>query len=175
MQIDDLSSTNSDLSKDVSSLAKVIQTEVQRQQTRARVKLTRGCDIFARRIQRRGLRKWRAQCQMMTDKERGANYLCNLVRITRMKAGWRLYLKQVLQKRQDDKDNSRALFYSQTREARIMRKHFNAFCVFTNNFKKSKTYWSIVLNKMDVWMKRRTFLRWIENSHLTRVQQLTGI
>jgi hypothetical protein len=56
-----------------------------------------------------------------------------------------------------------------------MRKHFNALCVFTNNFKKSKTYWSIVLNKMDVWMKRRTFLRWIDNSHLTRVQQLTGI
>jgi len=54
-----------------------------------------------------------------------------------------------------------------------MRKYFNAFCVYVHNFKKSKTYWSILLKKMDVWMKRRTFLRWIDNAHLTKEQIMT--
>lgn len=56
-----------------------------------------------------------------------------------------------------------------------MRKYFTAMCVFVYNFKKSKIYWSIVLNKMDSWMKKRTYRRWIENANLKRCKELGEI
>ena len=76
---------------------------------------------------------------------------------------------------QDVKDNERALFYLETRKSRSMRKYFTAMCVFVYNFKKSKIYWSIVLNKMDSWMKKRTYRRWIENANLKRCKELGEI
>ena len=41
-----------------------------------------------------------------------------------------------------------------------MRRHFNAICVYVHRFRKSKVYWSLLLGKVDNWMKRRVFLTW---------------
>jgi hypothetical protein len=33
-------------------------------------------------------------------------------------------------------------------------------CVYRNQFLKAKNYWTIVLTKIDLWMKRKMFIKW---------------
>lgn len=58
------------------------------------------------------------------------------------------------------KDEARCVHFQETLRLRDERKIFNAWCSFNHKFKKSKVYWSLLLNKMDNWMKKRAFSTW---------------
>lgn len=58
------------------------------------------------------------------------------------------------------KDDARCEHFRETLRLRDERKIFNAWCSFNHKFKKSKVYWSLLLNKMDNWMKKRAFSTW---------------
>lgn len=62
--------------------------------------------------------------------------------------------------KQDVKNASRLEHYRELLAMRLMRKTFDALCVYRNKFAKAKNYWTIVLTKMDLWMKKKAFLRW---------------
>lgn len=66
---------------------------------------------------------------------------------------------------------ARADHFCHTRDMRSLRRSFNALCVYVHKFGKSKVYWSLLLNKMDNWMKRRAFLIW-QNQGNTKVTDL---
>jgi hypothetical protein len=52
------------------------------------------------------------------------------------------------------------MHFCHTRDMRSLRRSFNALCVYVHKFGKSKVYWSLLLGKMDNWMKRRAFIIW---------------
>ena len=77
-----------------------------------------------------------------------------------LKQAFKLYHEGVKWKMQKIKDDARCEHFRETLRLRDERKIFNAWCSFNHKFKKSKVYWSLLLNKMDNWMKKRAFSTW---------------
>lgn len=170
--LETLNENNRDLTNDNVDLGQQIDREQQRQDRRARGGLTRGCNIFARRMQRYGLHRWMDQVRMLQKKERYAELLIVKTRKKRERAAFDRYLAGVKLLRQDAKNEERAQFFAETVRMRNQRRVYNAWCVFVHKFTKSKQYWNIVLTKMDLWMKRRAFTNWQNQGNLKNQQFL---
>ena len=52
-----------------------------------------------------------------------------------------------------------------TLDSRLMRKCFVAIKKFNQKHGTSKRYWTILLGKMDHWMKKRAFATWQEGGN----------
>jgi hypothetical protein len=97
---------------------------------------------------------------IQTAKEDGAGFVIKKMRNRFCRQAFDLYKLHVKQLKQYEKDLARLKCYKELTDARRLRTTFNAMCVYRNNFIKAKNYWTIVLTKMDLWMKRKMFIKW---------------
>ena len=57
-----------------------------------------------------------------------------------------------------------------TLNRRQMRKCFNSIRAFNAKQDKAKKYWKILLGKMDHWMKKRAFGKWMEGGNMMMIE-----
>jgi len=106
------------------------------------------------------MQKWREVCEFRESQEDGRDLIIKKMRKRFLKQAFRMYQDGVQHRQQEDKNFQRAVHFAHTSQMRNMRRVFNALCVFVHKFKKSKVYWSLLLGKMDNWMKHRAFSTW---------------
>lgn len=56
---------------------------------------------------------------------------------------------------------------------RKLRKCFNAYCAFVHLQGKAKRYMGRILQRMDLWMKKRAMTSWRANGHLKYMAEMT--
>ena len=63
-----------------------------------------------------------------------------------------------------------AQIFLETKKLRTERVHFSAICQYVSEFRKQKIYTSILLNKIDGWLKQRAFRTWVDDSNQSGLQ-----
>lgn len=109
--------------------------------------------------------KWRDVCDFRNAQDSASTYLANKTRTWYLKRGYRLFKDGIHFRQQHERNLARAEHLLGTSGMRRKRQVFNALCVYVHRFRKSKGYWSMILGKMDNWMKRRAFLTWQNQGH----------
>ena len=131
-----------------------------REDRSGRNSMRRANDVYYKRRMKNAMDQWRNLCEFVQKQDDGAEALKRKMRNRFLRQAFRLYHEGVKWKQQRIKDEARCVHFRETLRMRDERKVFNAWCTFSHKFKKSKVYWSLLLNKMDNWMKRRAFSTW---------------
>jgi hypothetical protein len=148
------------ISSDAKSLDKKINVLQNREDRSGRNTLRRANVIYHKRSMKNAMDQWRNLCEFVTKQEDGSERIKKKMRNRFLRDAFALYHEGVKWKMQRIKDEARCVHFRETIRMREARKVFNAWCSFNHKFKKSKVYWSLLLGKMDNWMKKRAFSTW---------------
>lgn len=76
------------------------------------------------------------------------------------------YKNVYLKFKQHQKNLKKSVLIRQVLENKSKRTIFDAYCGYIQNFKKAKFIMMILMGKLDIWQKRKTFRVWIENGNV---------
>jgi hypothetical protein len=82
------------------------------------------------------------------------------------------YKTVYLKSKQHEKNLKKSQVIRQVLETKTLRKIFDAYCGYIQNFKKSKTFMFIILGRLDTLEKKKTFRTWIENGNVKVMHKL---
>lgn len=64
------------------------------------------------------------------------------------------------------------MYYKRLRGSRLKKRVFVAMKLYLFRFVRSRRYWSILQRTMDYWIKKRTIVRWQDQAHADRIEEV---
>ena len=116
--------------------------------------------------------RWRDSKDFKNNSEDKAGFIVKKIQKKYLRQAWDLYMAGVLYRRTEIKNDKSVEQLIRTHQARNIRKVFNAWCTYKYKFQKAKSYWNIMLTKMDTWMKKRAFMRWRNQGNVKMSQMM---
>ena len=133
---------------------------------------TRAIKICHRRYLKMAMDRWRDSKDFKNNSEDKAGFIVKKIQKKYLRQAWDLYMAGVLFRRTEIKNDKSVEQLIRTHQARNIRKVFNAWCTYKYKFQKAKSYWNILLTKMDSWMKKRAFMNWRNQGNVKMSQMM---
>lgn len=130
---------------------------------------------FMLRAQQNAFDRWRDRIEGFRVGKTRNNQVLQKMRIRFTKDAFYRFKEFALKGKQHERNEVSAEHLLGTLNKRTLRRHFNAYCSFIHRHKTAKKYWKRILQRMDLWQKKRTMKRWRENGNLKRIFELQQI
>jgi len=172
MEMTELQEEGSNVAAAVEEISKEIKIEKAKVDRSGRSALNRGTRIMTKRYLKQYMDKWAEVNRHYKNQKNGSDVLLTKIKKRMFKQAFDLYkagcARQVLEEKNDGSCDQ----LRRTLNHRTMRKCFESIRKYNITNMKAKTYWKILLGKMDHWMKKRAFAMWMQGGNTMKMEFL---
>ena len=153
------------LAQECEELGKKIEIKKKQVDRSGRAALGRGTKIMKKRYLKQYFDKWAHINRHNNKQTDGAEAIRDKMRKRFLRQAFDLYKAGCAREQMAERNEGSCEHLKATLDARLARKCFNAMRAFNAKNDTAKRYWTILLGKMDHWMKKRAFAAWMDGGN----------
>ena len=155
----------SNLAAEIESLGKQIDIKKKEVDRSGRSSLNRGVKIMKKRYLKQYFDKWAETNKVVNNQADGADTILLKMRKRFLRQAFDLYKAGCAREQLAERNEGSCEQLKHTLDVRLMRKCFKAMKAFNEKNMTATRYWKILLGKMDHWMKKRAFAKWMDGGN----------
>lgn len=155
----------SNLAAEIESLDKKIEVKKKEVDRSGRSALNRGTNIMKKRYLKQAFDKWAETNKTVNNQADGADTIRNKMRKRFLRQAFDLYKAGCARLQLSERNEGSCEHMKHTLNVRLMRKCFKSIKAFNQKNMTATRYWKILLGKMDHWMKKRAFSKWMDGGN----------
>lgn len=171
VEINDLQFEQIGLNTEVSELKTQVQKESSRISRATKAAFTRASKIYHKMMLMNGLHTWADRVKQWQGMDtHGAGAIFRLMRKNYLTQAFKIYQSKVYDLRQDMRSEERADYYIKTRQARMVRRVYNAICQYVHCYNKARLNLKTMITNMDLWLQRKLWIKWVDQGNRKKIQ-----